>query len=255
MPLDGAQPQQPTPAPQQPPVFETPYPRAAWRLVKADELERVVIWLSQILVRHADVRNEVSFNLGYWSSVLPPSTRCRRDALVLAQQVAEQAGQDPKRFPELVRQYSEDLTSRDEAGALGGYKASVLMLWPQVLDALAAIRPGQTSKVVETKYGFHIFYRAAPPPEEVMSGKHILIGHEKAPWLEVFARDTVRSRSREAALVLANDLYRRASAEPERFGELVNEYSEHQDAVVGGDFGAWYTCGGFFFFFGFIRHV
>jgi hypothetical protein len=218
-----------------------PYPHAAWRLAKADDLDRVVLWFSQILVQHAGVRNEVSFSLTYWSSVPPPSTRTRGDALVLAQQIAEQAAEDPTRFGELARQHSEDLPSRDEGGAMGGYKASALMLWPQVLDALAALRPGQSSLVVETKYGFHIFYRSAPPPEEVMGGTHLLIGHEQAPWLDVFGRDKPPKRSREEALSLANDLYRKASAEPAGFAALVKKYSEHIDALAGGDFGDWST--------------
>jgi hypothetical protein len=223
------------------PPFVAPYPRAAWRFVTSDDLDQVVLWFSHILVRHADVRNDVRFFLGYWSSVLPPSTRTRDDALELAQHIADQAAQNPGRFAELARQYSEDLPSREEGGALGGYKASALMPWPQVLDALAALRPGQSSRVVETRYGFHVFYRSAPPPEEVRGGAHLVIGHEDVPWLEIFAAEKVPHRSREEARALANELYRKARAEPARFTALVKQYSEHSDAVAGGDFGDWST--------------
>jgi hypothetical protein len=222
-------------------AFAAPYPRAAWRLAKPDDLDRVVLWFSHILVRHTNAREEVSFNIGFWSSVPPLPTRTRDEALALAEQVAEQAEQDPTSFPELARRYTEDLPSRDEGGAMGGYRASVLMLWPHVLDALAALRPGQTSRVVETAYGLHVFYRSAPPPEALESGAHIVIGHDQAPWLEVFARGQKPTRTREQALALANRVYREASAAPQRFGELVKKYSEHSDAVIAGDFGTWST--------------
>ena len=217
-----------------------PYPRAKWRLAKAD-LEHVVLWFSHILVRYAGTRDLVSFNLGYWASVPPPSTRSRTEALQLAERIAREATLDPTRFSELARQYSEELPSRDEGGEIGGYGAPLFTLWPQVLDALAALRPGQTSQVVETKYGFHILYRAVPPREEKLSGEHILVGHVKAPWLQVFARDKGPDRSREEAVALAQYVYEQARAEPGRWSELVDRYSEHRDAIAGGDFGTWST--------------
>jgi len=223
------------------PTFALPYPRGAWRLAAASELDDVVLWFSQILIRHAEARNEVSFNLANWFSVPPASTRTREQAFGLARRISRQAAADPKRFAELARQYSEDLPRRDEGGAMGGVQAAQLEVWPQVLDALAAIAPGQTSEVVETRYGFHIFYRSAPPSEEVMSGAHIVIGHERAQWLGIFARDSRPSRSRDEALALAREVSAKARSAPARFTELVNEYSEHRDALVGGDFGAWST--------------
>jgi hypothetical protein len=171
-----------------PPPLELPYPRAAWRLAPQAELDDVVLWFSQILIRHTGSRGEVSFNVAQWFSVPPPATRSRAQALALAQQIAQQAAADPTRFPELARQYSEDLPRREEGGAMGGVQASQIMVWPQVLDALAAIAPGQTSKVVETRYGFHVFLRSAPPPERALSGAHIIIGHDRAQWLGFFAR-------------------------------------------------------------------
>jgi hypothetical protein len=223
------------------PPFVIPYQRGRWRLAPASSLAQVVLWPSQILIRHADVRNEVSFNLGQWFSVPPPSSRRREEALVLAQQVAREAARAPDRFPELARQYSEDLARREEGGAFGAVSAAHLDSWPQVLDALAALRPGQTSEVVETRYGFHIFRREAPPPEESLSGAHIVIAHDAAQWIAFFARDTPPIRSREAAWQRARDIYRKARAEPERFAELVQQFSDHRDALVGGDFGTWST--------------
>jgi PPIC-type PPIASE domain len=223
------------------PALELPYPRAAWRLAPQAQLDDVVLWFSQILIRYAGARDEVSFNLAQWFSVPPPATRSREQALALAQQIAQLTAADPTRFAELARQNSEDLPRREEGGAMGGVQASQIAVWPQVLDALAALAPGQTSKVVETRYGFHVFLRSAPPPEQVLSGAHIIIGHDRAQWLGFFARKERPTRSREDALALARDVYARARSEPGRFAELVNEYSEHLDARDAGDFGAWST--------------
>ncbi|HTV18805.1 MAG TPA: peptidylprolyl isomerase [Polyangiaceae bacterium] len=225
----------PAPAPPEP----VPYPRGRWRLAKTSDLDRAVLWFSHILIRHADSRPYVSFSLGYWASVPQHVERSRQDALVLATRLAEEAARDPKRFPELARQYSEDFSSRDVGGAVGGYPTSLFTLWPRVLDTLGALRPGQTSTVVETRYGFHVFYRAEPPVEEALSGEHILIGHAQAPWGQVFARNHEPTRSREEALALASSVYSQALANPEGWRQLVQDHSEHLDAIAGGDFGTW----------------
>jgi parvulin-like peptidyl-prolyl isomerase len=227
-------------APTLDPPLALTYPRAPWRLAEPTALVPVVLSFSQIVIRHADVRAEVSFNLAYWKSVAVPA-RSRAEALALAGHVAESAAREPGRFPELARQYSEDLPSRDEGGALGAYSAIQMSPWPQVLDALSALKPGQTSKVVETPYGFHVFHRDEPAQEERRSGAHIVIGHDQAPWLSVFARGDRPRRTREAALSLANEIYRQAEAHPERFAELVQRHSEHRDAIADGDFGDWST--------------
>jgi parvulin-like peptidyl-prolyl isomerase len=222
------------------PSLALPYPRAAWRLADASLLGSTVLWFSQIVIRHADARPEVSFSPAYWSSVSTPS-RTRADALALAERVSAQAAEDPARFAALARQYSEDFSSRDEGGALGGIEAAQISLWPQVLDAVFALQPEQTSRVVETPYGFHVFYRSAAPLEENVSGAHIVIGHDDALWLWMSARGDRPPRTREAALTLANDIYRRSQSEPGRFAEFVQRYSEHRDAIAGGDFGSWST--------------
>jgi hypothetical protein len=226
---------------QKAPTFARFHPRGAWRLANPAALEGVVLWVDQILIRHDATRNEVSFNLAYWSSVPPPPGRSREQALALAQQVATEARQTPNAFAELARQYSEDLPSREEGGALGGLSAAELSGWPQVLDALAETQPGQTSNVVETAYGFHVFRRRQPPPEQTRSGVHLVIGHDRAEWLALLARGPLPHRTRLEGLALATDLYRQARARPERFKELVEQYSEHRDAVLGGDFGSWST--------------
>jgi hypothetical protein len=224
------------------PPLLAPYPRAAWRVADLSQLEHTVMWVSHLLVRFDEGKNnEVNFSLADWYSVLPPPTRSREQALVLAREIADKARSRPQSFAELARQYSEDITTRELGGSLGGVTLSQLSLWPQVLDTLAAIGPGQASEVVETWYGFHIFYRAAPPAEATVSGAHLVIGHEQARWLPILARGALPQRSRTDALVLATEIYEAARRNPQSFDALVERYSEHRSAAVGGDFGSYST--------------
>lgn len=218
----------------------TPYPYAAWRIADQGELDHVVLWVSHILIRFDGGYNkEVSFNLSEFYSVLPAPTRSRGEALALAQEVSAKARRDTGSFGALARQYSEDLPTKEQAGSLGGVTASQLSVWPQVLDALSAVHPGEASEVVETWYGFHIFYRSPPPPEETLSGAHIVIAHDDARWLRHQARGQLTQRSREEALALATQVYEMAKSDPQQFDSLVERYSEHRSTLVNGDFGSY----------------
>lgn len=217
-----------------------PYPPGKWRFAR--DLTPVVVWGSHILIRHADSRTQVPFNLTYWSSVPESVTRSRAEALALARDIAAKLAKNPEEFASLARAHSEDLPTRDDGGFLGGFSAFELSSWPQVLDAFAALEVGGVSQVVETRYGFHVFQRAAAPVEQELEGAHIVIGHRQAQWLEVLGQDDLPSRSRDEALAIANKVYEQAKRNPTQFAELAARYSEHRDKVVGGDFGRWSTA-------------
>lgn len=224
-----------------PPIL-APYPRGTWRIGNRGELAYVMLWSSQILIRFREAKNdEVNFNLQYWYSVPPQPSRSREEALVLARQVAARAKQDPDSFAALARQYSEDITSAELGGLVGGVSAQYLTLWPQVIDALGALRPGETSEVIETWYGFHVLRRLPPPPEERVSGARLVIGHDQAGWLRYEAAGALPRRSRVEALALATQVYELARQQPERFDELVARYSDHRSKTENGDFGSWST--------------
>lgn len=220
-----------------------PYPRGRWRLAHPAELERSLLWVSHILIRHRDVSPSLmSFRPTVWRIAPPVPERTRPEALALAQSIANEARANHASFASLAAMYSEDVATRDHGGALGGVLASYLFRAPEILDALAVIRPSEVSAVVESIYGFHIVFRQMAPLEEHVSGARLVVGYDEAPWLSSFlARGSVPSRSREYAVKLANEIAAQAAAAPDGFERLVERYSESVDALRRGDLGTWST--------------
>jgi hypothetical protein len=217
----------------------TPYPEAAWRRAPREVLDRTVLWVSHLLIRHERVQsNEVPFTLTDWYSPEPPATRSRAEALALAQKLAQTA-RAQNNFRELATRYSEDPVTRTGGGSLGGVVATHLSGWPEVLDAISTLRPGDVSDVVATEYGFHVLARQTPPPERSLSGAHIVIAYADAPWIEMTARRRPARRTRAEAFELAARIAERARARPDEFARLAAEHSDHADAVRGGDLGTW----------------
>jgi PPIC-type peptidyl-prolyl cis-trans isomerase-like protein len=219
------------------------YPPARWRLAPTASLAPCVLWVSHLLIRHEGVpEGRAAFDRLPlpWTPEPAPPARTRQRALALAQALGQQAQLHPARFSELVRTHSEDVTTRLSGGSLGAISAATLRSWPAVLDALAALGPGEVSRPVETEFGVHLLQRRDPVPEQTVSGRRLVIGYDEAPWLRAHlaGRDIPR-RSRAEAEALAMQLFERARREPSRFGELIAEYSDHQDSLRGGDFGQW----------------
>lgn len=219
-----------------------PYPRGRWRLAPAGDLDRVVVWFSHILIRYAGVLDEnVSFSPLPWSAAERPSSLDRETALALAQRIAGEAATGVS-FAQLAAAYSEDSTTADRGGSLGGVTGTTIAIWSQIADGLAVLRPGETSQVIESPFGFHILKRQATPPEQIVSGSHIVIGYDEAPFFRgSFMRADAPRRSHAEAAALAREVYALAQREPGSFPDLVALYSEHLDASSGGDWGQWST--------------
>jgi hypothetical protein len=217
------------------------YPPGPWRRASSASLDRLVLWPSHLLVRYDGVidSENVAFKMADFHSVLPAPTRSRDEALSLASSLARRARENPERFDELVREHSEDIVTRGRGGSLGGIPATQLTPWPEVLDAVTALAPGEVSDVVETWYGFHVFKRRPAPELDTVTGRRIVIGHDQARFLALLRGGGQPARSRNEALALAQHLYERSRAAPEHFPQLVDAYSELPDRIVGGDFGTW----------------
>jgi PPIC-type PPIASE domain len=219
-----------------------PYPRARWRIAPRGDLANVVLWISHILVRHRNSEPSTPpFGPpGGWSVLPPPPQRDAAEAARRANEIAEEASKDPSRFAELAKTFSDDVTTRDRGGSVGGVSAGSLSGESGVLDALAHMKPGEVSRVIETRFGFHVLLRRIIPAPVQLSGRHIVIGHDSAEWLKFRQREGKAShRTREQALNLARELVERARAQPDLFGRLIAAYSEHRDAADAGDIGVW----------------
>jgi hypothetical protein len=219
-----------------------PYPPGHWRFVDPDRLAHVMLWFRQILIRHRDVPSGVvSHNPPHWRGAPAAPSRTREEAFALAQSIADEARLHPERFAELAEARSEDIATRHLGGSVGGLPANGIRT-AVVLDVMAALRPNEVSRVVETGYGFHVLQRLAPAIERRVSGSRIVIAHDDSPWVSHFlARWPIARRSKARAIELADEIYRQLQADPRRFDALVQEYSDHHDAVRGGDFGEWST--------------
>lgn len=202
-----------------------------------------MVWLSHILIRHRDVRLEsVSFAPPDWRASEPLPSRTREQARTLARDLAQRSQRAVGEFSTYAKQYSEDLSTRALGGSLGGISAFELSPWPQILDALSAIGPGEVSDPIETEYGFHVLLKRQPPPEEVVTGAHVVIGYDDARWLHnVLARRAIPERSRDEALAVANNVYQVLRANPNDLPVVIEQYSEHVDAARAGDMGTWST--------------
>jgi hypothetical protein len=213
------------------------YPPGRWRLVETRELERTVIWVSHILIRHVGSDARVMGTVFDWRLDAPPQ-RSSLEARALINELATKIREQPERFEEIARAYSEDPTTAANGGSLGGTRASDFRYEPEVLDALVALRPGEISRIVETRHGFQIFRRRPPPEPAAVSGVHIVLGHSSAPWLGLLGFP-VPTRTHAEALALAGRLQEEAMTDPASFAELVKSHSEHPDKVAGGDIGEW----------------
>jgi hypothetical protein len=202
-----------------------------------------MLWLSHLLIRHREVESDaISFDATQWAPPQPIPTRTRREAFELARTLAERVALEPASFASLARELSEDPATRDRGGSLGGVEVGQLSAWPEVLDALAAFGDGEVSRPVETEFGFHVFLRRRPPEESMVSGESIVIGYDQAPWLHHFlARWPIPQRSYAEARARAAQVALEARRSPEAFARSVELYSDHEDALRGGDFGAWST--------------
>lgn len=222
--------------------------RHEWDRISSDDLRRSLLPLSHILIRHErSAARTVPLSLLDWTVELPGSERSPSEARELALRLAGELKQRPENFEKMVVDYSDDPVTRPRAGRIGVVPASEFALWPWLLDCLVGLEPGETSHAVESDFGFHVFRIDALPEPETFEARRLVIGHAEAPFLQYSfrypdkagAREAVARRSREKAFRIAEDIHRRSQADS--FESLIQNYSEHRDAIHGGDLGQWHT--------------
>lgn len=116
-------------------------------------------------------------------------TAARAEAEDIVRQLRE--GGD---FETLARRFSDDPGTRERGGDLGWFRTGQMV--PRFEEVAFALRPGQTSGVVETPFGFHII-RVDKARGAERSARHILIRPE------VTDADRARARVRADSVAAA----------------------------------------------------
>jgi hypothetical protein len=106
---------------------------------------------------------------------------------------------------------------------------------PEFLDALAVMRPGEVSRVIETPFGFHVLKRNPVPVRAELAGARIVIGYHNEGRHGVVQNE----RSRDEARARAEQIAALARSGSRTFASLVAEFSESADRAQGGDMGVW----------------
>ncbi len=123
--------------------------------------------------------------------------RLRAQKRQLADQLLEQLrARDGENFAELARRYSDDAGSAVRGGTLDYFVRGTMV--PDFEDAAFALRPGQLSMVVKTRFGYHILRGMG----------YIEAGvKDLADVIDEVRAGVLRERSRQIAMQKATDAY------------------------------------------------
>ena len=91
-----------------------------------------------------------------------PPSRSPQEALARAEEALARAKEDRSRWDDVVREYSDEPASAQRGGFMGDVSNAEPMrrrALPEFEEAIFALKPGDLSGVVETRFGFHVFWR------------------------------------------------------------------------------------------------
>lgn len=158
----------------------------------------------------------------------PSITRERWQAEDLARRIALEARERGADFAELARKYSEDPRTRDRGGFLGIFRRGKMVL--PFDAAVFRMEVGQTGRVVETDFGFHVINRL---PIHRVRANHILIA-----WQGATQATEAVTRTRGQARALAREVWQQAAARGADLCELTRKFSDDaNNRTLCGDLG------------------
>ncbi|MBW3630228.1 MAG: peptidylprolyl isomerase [Gemmatimonadetes bacterium] len=140
-------------------------------------------------------------------------------ALATAQQVLREL-QEGADFEVLARRYSDDPGSKEAGGDLGWFRTGGGRMVPEFQAVADALRPGQTSGIVRTDFGYHIIRLDRVRGAE-RKARHILIRPVITPG------DTERARVRADSVAAAM----RAGANPAALARSYGTPSSEAEAA------------------------
>jgi peptidyl-prolyl cis-trans isomerase SurA len=141
----------------------------------------------------------------------------REKALRTAQQVLKEL-QEGADFEVLAKRYSDDTGTKESGGDLGWFRAGRMV--PEFEAVAYALRPGQTSGIVRTDFGYHIIRLERVRGAE-RKARHILIRPETTP------ADADRARARADSVATAI----RGGANPATLARLYGTPSAEAEAA------------------------
>ncbi len=226
----GAWAKKATSPPKSSPVEAVGYPRGPWW---RGDINQTLLGVSHILVSYkgAARQDELLTILG------PAPERSRDDALTLAKGLRAELVEHPDRFEALAKERSDDPATAPLGGMIGEVFAPHLP--DAMVDALGNLRPGEISRVVETRIGFDVIKRVAVRPELTVDGSQIVIGYVGSSTNLRGGRTLTRTR--EQARALAEQLRAEAAQDPGAFADLARTHSDAFEGDRGGDIGQWST--------------
>jgi parvulin-like peptidyl-prolyl isomerase len=136
------------------------------------------------------------------------------------------AGED---FSKLAQEFSTDPGSKDKGGELGWFKHGMMV--KQFEEAAFGMKPGETSDVIETQFGFHIIQTEEKrttkgedgKDEEEVRARHILFGFPAAGGNQFGPPQSPRDQAK-------------AAVEKEKREKLIDEIAARQHVTVAEDF-------------------
>ncbi len=115
-----------------------------WHVIRREPVR--IVRIHHLLVSHRDA-NQVSGSI----------RRDRTEAAQIARALLRKVNCDHADLCDLTEQFSDDPENRLVCGDLGWIEPGLLE--PEVEKTVFSLQPGQVSRVIESDYGFHLFWR------------------------------------------------------------------------------------------------